>query len=81
MTRNGAGRSSGRTPGADIGASEVQVRAALPTAEAALYIGVARSTLKKWRVIGEGPSYVKVGSKVVYMVADLEDFLRDRRVE
>lgn len=80
MTRNGASRLSGRT-GTGCGASVPQARAALPTAEAALYIGVARSTLKKWRVTGVGPPYVRVGSKIVYLVEDLDDFLRARRIE
>lgn len=56
-------------------------RAALPTPDAARYIGLASSTLKKWRCTGDGPSYVRLGTRVVYLVADLDDWLYAHRIE
>ncbi|RKR74754.1 helix-turn-helix transcriptional regulator [Frondihabitans australicus] len=56
---------------------------ALQTDAAASYIGVSRKTLANWRVLGEGPGYVrlgKAGSRVVYRVADLDAFLAARVV-
>jgi hypothetical protein len=80
VTRKSSSRPLRQPPRGD-GASDGGPRAALPTAEAAVYIGVAPTTLKKWRVTGAGPPYVRVGSKVVYMIEDLHAFLRARRVK
>jgi excisionase family DNA binding protein len=46
--------------------------------QAAVYLGLARSTLNKWRCQGEGPSFVKLGRAVRYRTIDLEDFLERR---
>lgn len=46
---------------------------------AAEYIGVKPQTLKNWRVQKRGPAFVKVGSKVRYLPADLDDWLRGQR--
>lgn len=58
--------------------------AALPSVAAAAYIGVSRKTLSNWRALGEGPRWVRLGSKpgarVVYRVADLNAFLDERVV-
>lgn len=48
---------------------------ALSTLDAAEYVGVARATLKKWRTIGDGPPYVRAGSKIVYRIVDLDAWL------
>lgn len=56
-------------------------RVALKTAEAAAFIGLEPATLKKWRAMGDGPSYVKAGSRVVYLVDDLIAWLRSHRIE
>lgn len=49
-----------------------------PTA-AAEFLGVAVSTLAKWRVTGEGPRFGKLGPRVVaYSIADLESFVEKR---
>lgn len=58
----------------------MSARGALDTIDAAEYTGLARATLKKWRSTGEGPAYARVGSKVVYRVADLDQYLTDRLV-
>ena len=51
-------------------------RAALPTTEAAAYIGFGVSTMRRWRAEGIGPVYVQHGSSIVYRVKDLDDWLR-----
>ena len=43
--------------------------------QAAVYLGLARSTLNKWRCQGEGPSFIKLGRAVRYRTVDLEGFL------
>ncbi len=43
--------------------------------EAASYLGLAESTLNKWRCIGGGPEYLKMGKSVRYRVADIHDWL------
>lgn len=63
-------------------ATSVEARpAALSTVEAAMYIGLAHTTLKKWRVTGDGPSYVKAGSRIVYLIDDLDAWLYAHRVK
>ena len=50
------------------------------TAMAAVFTGLAVATLAKLRCLGGGPSYLKLGRKVVYRRADLADWLDARRV-
>lgn len=57
-------------------ATAVPDRAALPTADAAAYIGFGVSTMRRWRAEGIGPLYVQHGSSIVYRVQDLDDWLR-----
>lgn len=47
--------------------------------EAARHLGVSPSTMAKWRLYGRGPPYSKLGSIVVYDIADLEAFAAERR--
>ena len=49
--------------------------AGLNTTQASRYIGVSESLLRKFRQEGSGPKYCKIGSKVVYRIQDLEEFL------
>jgi hypothetical protein len=42
---------------------------------AALYLGVKRQTMQKWRCNGQGPKFVKLGSKVFYYKYDLDGYL------
>jgi hypothetical protein len=51
----------------------------LSVAEAAEQLRVSRSWLNKSRVLGGGPAFLKIGRKVVYDAADLEEFARSRR--
>ena len=47
-------------------------------AEAARMLGLSESTLAKLRLNGNGPVYCKLGRRVVYRPADLEQWLRSR---
>ena len=53
-------------------------RAMLRTPEAAAYLGLSAATLAKWRVVGSGPRFHKLGRVVVYDPADLRAWLDDR---
>ena len=48
------------------------------TPSAASYLGISRRTLEKWRVVGGGPPFAKLGGVVVYDERDLEEFVRER---
>lgn len=43
----------------------------LRTAEAARFLGLSPRTLEKHRIYGTGPTYRKIGARVVYAIADL----------
>ena len=49
--------------------------------QAADYLGLAVSTLNKWRCVGNGPTYFKMGRAVRYAEKDLEDYLISSRAE
>ena len=42
----------------------------LRAAAAAIYLGVSRSTLAKWRMRGEGPLHHRCGPRIVYYYRD-----------
>jgi predicted DNA-binding transcriptional regulator AlpA len=47
----------------------------LRTHDAARYLGLAASTLEKWRLGGGGPRWVRLGRRAVgYPQSDLDDF-------
>ena len=48
---------------------------AMSTADAAAFVGLSVKTLANMRSDGTGPKYLKVGSKVLYRVSDLEDWI------
>jgi predicted DNA-binding transcriptional regulator AlpA len=50
----------------------------LNAAEAAEVLGLAKSTLAKLRLRGNGPVYCKLGRRVVYRQKDLETWLESR---
>ena len=54
-------------------------KATLTTAEAARYVGLAKSTLEKRRVYASEPHFVTLGTSVRYLVDDLDDWLIQRR--
>ncbi len=35
---------------------------------------ISHRTLERWRWSGEGPTFLKVGGRVVYRVSDIEDY-------
>jgi predicted DNA-binding transcriptional regulator AlpA len=51
----------------------------LPAREAADLSGLSKSTLDKMRVFGGGPPYLKIGRRVVYDPADLDQWLVSHR--
>lgn len=40
--------------------------------------GVAEKTLERWRMLGSGPVYMKLGGRVLYRLEDIESFERKR---
>lgn len=42
--------------------------------DAAEYLGVGVKTMDNWRVFGTGPRYLKLGSRVLYPVEELDAF-------
>ncbi|WIH05522.1 helix-turn-helix domain-containing protein [Xanthomonas translucens pv. graminis] len=49
--------------------------------EAASYLGLSNSTLEKMRHEGRGPRYVRLGGRVFYRRADLDQYLEAGVVE
>jgi hypothetical protein len=47
--------------------------------EAARYAGVSTSYLNKLRCVGGGPEFFKIGSRVLYDLADLDTWLERHR--
>lgn len=56
---------------------------ALSSEDAARALGVCPKTLANWRCAGKGPAYVHISdsprSPVLYLIEDLENWLRSRR--
>jgi predicted DNA-binding transcriptional regulator AlpA len=46
--------------------------------EAARLLGLSESTLAKLRLNGSGPTYCKLGRRVVYRTTDLDEWLQSR---
>jgi excisionase family DNA binding protein len=51
----------------------------LSVREAAVYLGLSKSTLDKLRLTGGGPAYLKLLSRVLYDVRDLDAWAEYRR--
>jgi hypothetical protein len=51
----------------------------LPRTDAADYLRISARTLEKWAMTGEGPPYIKVGSRSKYLLDDLNVWLMSRR--
>jgi Helix-turn-helix domain len=49
--------------------------------QAAEMLGCTVSALRKWRLLGRGPAYCKVGRLVRYAEGDLQEFLTASRVQ
>jgi hypothetical protein len=53
----------------------------LTNAEAAAFVRLSPRTLEKFRVLGGGPRYKKLGARVRYSVGDLRAWLQSRTFE
>jgi predicted DNA-binding transcriptional regulator AlpA len=53
--------------------------ALLDAQKAANWTGLSTSTLAKLRLSGEGPTYAKLGRRVVYRIHDLEVWIEAHR--
>jgi predicted DNA-binding transcriptional regulator AlpA len=51
----------------------------LPVPDAARFVGLSKSTLDKLRVSGGGPTYLQLGRRILYDLADLEAWLASKR--
>jgi hypothetical protein len=51
----------------------------LNVCEAASYLALSKKTLEKYRSIGGGPAYLKLGAKVVYDIRDLDEWANSHR--
>ncbi|MBD3915898.1 helix-turn-helix domain-containing protein [Nocardioides hwasunensis] len=49
--------------------------------EAAEYLLTTRGVLSNWRYKGVGPRFVRLNSKIVYRLSDLEEYVSERIVE
>jgi hypothetical protein len=36
--------------------------------------GISHRTLERWRSLGDGPAYIKIGGRVAYRLKDVEQF-------
>lgn len=55
---------------------QISTKAILRPPEAARYLGLSESTLAKQRLRGDGPRYVKLGSRAVgYSINELDAYL------
>lgn len=53
-------------------------RGVLTDIELAHYLGVSIATVRKWRLRGKGPKWIKIGSLVRYRREDIGTFLDSR---
>lgn len=58
-----------------------QIYGRLNEREAAKFLGVSTATLRRHRWLKTGPSFIKLGSRVVYEEADLRAYLEAHRVQ
>ena len=50
---------------------------ALTETELALRWNLSLKTLQRWRSVGLGPIFCKLGSRVVYLIRDIQDYERE----
>lgn len=56
-----------------------EYRKMLSTSGAAMYLGLGKSTLDKWRIVGGGPKFCTLGRRIVYDPEDLDAFANARK--
>ena len=49
--------------------------------DAAGYLGLAEQTLYNWRHHRKGPHYVRMGRKIIYLKADLDNFIESQKIK
>ncbi len=49
--------------------------------QAARYLGLAPQSLRNMRCRAKGPAYHKLGSRIVYRISDLDQYLAERRID
>jgi hypothetical protein len=49
--------------------------------QAARFLGLGVQTLRSFRHLRKGPKYVKIGGRIIYRIADLEDFLNRNTID
>ena len=42
---------------------------------------ISPRTLERWRWLGQGPRYLKIGGRVVYRIVDIEAFEAEKKRE
>ena len=52
----------------------------MTTVEAAEYVGLKKPTMERFRFLGQGPAYCKLGGAVRYRKRDLDEWLDSRLV-
>jgi hypothetical protein len=52
----------------------------LTTAELSAQIKCAEITIRKWRMSGKGPPYIRCGANVRYRLSDVETWLKARTI-
>ena len=52
----------------------------MTTVEAAEYVGLKKPTMERFRFLGQGPAYCKLGGAVRYRKKDLDAWLDSRAV-
>ena len=52
----------------------------LNTREAADYVRLAKPTMERFRLTGDGPTYCQLGGAVRYRKTDLDSWLESRRI-
>jgi len=64
----------------NLAAAPLELSSMLTTVQAAAFLNVAKNTMEKWRLIGGGPAFVRLGRHCIrYLPADLEAFIAKRR--
>jgi predicted site-specific integrase-resolvase len=48
--------------------------------EAAQALNIAAQTLYNWRHARKGPDYVMIGSKPMYRITDIDDYINSNRI-
>lgn len=43
--------------------------------EAAEFLGISVSTIRRWRLNGSGPRWIRIGTSIRYPLADLESYV------